>query len=116
KSGGGDTRRIQVRFFRLDDELPKHGINTFDYLSVTVNGAEAEVLKGSKMILGRCSRGTRVYAKGHALDASMQPINRQTKKIMDDFGYMTVITKGEPHSNRDGHLRLRAGDLFAWKK
>jgi len=115
KPGNDYETRIPVQFFKLDDELQRHGISKFDYLSVTVNGAEAEVLKGASGILKNCDPGTRVYAKGHALDQNNNPIHKLTKKIMDDNGYNTQITKGEPSSTRDSRWLWRAGDLYAWK-
>ncbi|MEP6199937.1 MAG: hypothetical protein ABJ135_00480, partial [Marinomonas sp.] len=59
--------------------------------------------------------GTRVYAKGHALDKSGQPLHLETQAIMQSIGYQTKITKGEPSSTKDTKWLWRAGDLFAWK-
>lgn len=115
KPGNDYKTRIPVRFFTLDEELPKHGIDKFDYLSVTVNGAEAEVLKGASNILKRCEIGTRVFAKGHAMDTNNEPINLLTDKIMKNCGYNTQITRGEPSSTLDKSWLWRAGDLYAWK-
>ena len=47
--------RVPVRFIRLDDELREHGVQGIDYLSVTVNGAELEVLKGTEELAARGS-------------------------------------------------------------
>ena len=115
KPGNDYETRIPVQFFKLDDELQRHGISKFDYLSVTVNGAEAEVLKGASEILKNCNPGTRVYAKGHAIDESSNPIHILTKQIMDENGYNTKITRGEPSSTLDSRWLWRAGDLYAWK-
>lgn len=106
---------VPVRFVRLDDELPKVGVDRINYLSVTVNGAEGEVLKGAQQILSRSGSGTRVYAKGHALDSAGRPLHLQTQAIMQGLGYATKITKGEPSSTLDKSWLWRAGDLFAWK-
>lgn len=115
KPGNNYETRIPVRFLRLEDELRKHGIEEINFLSVTVNGAEAEVLKGASGLLKLCGPGTRVYAKGHALDENDQPIHLITKEIMTSNGYNTKITRGEPSSTLDSRWLWRAGDLYAWK-
>ncbi len=106
---------IPVRFIRLDDELPKIGVAQVDYLSVTVNGAEAEVLRGAAKILAASPRGSRVYAKGHALDEDDRPIHLQSREVMQGLGYHCVITRGEPSSTLEESWLWRAGDLYAWK-
>ncbi|MEP0189422.1 MAG: FkbM family methyltransferase [Erythrobacter sp.] len=115
RPGNAQMEHIPVEFVRLDDELPRHGVETIDLLSVTVNGAEGEVLKGARDTLSRSPAGTRVYAKGHALDKSGQPLHLETQAIMQSIGYQTKITKGEPSSTKDTKWLWRAGDLFAWK-
>ena len=69
-----------------------------DFLSVTVNGAELEVLKGSEGLLRSAPRHARVYAKGHALDETGEPIHRAAQQFLKELGYETTITKGEPVS------------------
>lgn len=115
KPGNADMQQIEVQFHRLDEVLPANGVDSFDYLSITVNGAEAEVLKGAQRILEAARPGARVYAKGHALDAEGNPLHLQTKAIMDGHGFTTQITKGEPSSTLDQRWLWRTGDLFAWK-
>jgi FkbM family methyltransferase len=104
-------QRIPVRLVRLDDALGDLGLTSVDFLSVTVNGAEAEVLRGAAQILSSSRPGTRVYAKGHALDAAGQPIHQQTEPLMRSFGFRTKVSRGEPSTTQ----ARRAGDLFAWK-
>lgn len=116
RPGNAAMEKIPVRFVRLDDELPQHGVERIDYLSVTVNGAEGEVLKGAAETLRRSGPGTRVYAKGHALDSAGRPLHLETQAIMQGLGYRTKITRGEPSSTTDSSWRWRAGDLFAWKE
>ena len=48
-----------------------------DYLSVTVNGAELEVLKGAEALLRSAPSHARIYAKGHALDNAGEPIHQR---------------------------------------
>ncbi len=73
-----DMRRIPVRLVRLDDALRELGVTSVDFLSVTVNGAEAEVIKGASEVLAASRSGARLYAKGHAIGADGLPIYRQT--------------------------------------
>ena len=68
-------------------------------MSVTVNGAEAEVLRG--------------FAKGHALDQDGKPIHLQSEELMRSIGYDTKITRGEPSSTTDKSWLRCAGDLYA---
>ncbi len=116
RPGNAEMETIPVQFIRLDDELPKHGITAIDYISITVNGAEGEVLKGASEILRGSPVGTRVYAKGHAMDRDGKPLHLETQAIMQGLGYRTKITKGEPSSTTDSRWRWRAGDLYAWKE
>lgn len=106
---------IPVKFLRLDEELPKHGVEQIDYLSVTVNGAEVEVLRGAEKLLRAGRRHARIYAKGHARDAHGKPIHIQSQTFMKDLGYETIITRGEPSGILDEDWLWRAGDLYAWK-
>ena len=115
KPGNDYKERVSVKFFKLDDELPRNGIHKIGYISITVNGAEAEVLRGASELLKKCDHGTRVYAKGHALDADKNPIHLLTQSIMISNGYETKITRGEPSSTRNTAWLWRAGDLYAWK-
>ena len=87
KPGNDYVTRVPVKFFKLDDELARFGISKFDYISITVNGAEAEVLKGVSNMLKQCEKGTRVYAKGHALGADNQPIHHLAQRVMIENGY-----------------------------
>ena len=107
--------QVPVRFARLDDELREHGVTGVDYLSVTVNGAELEVLKGAEGLLRSAPPHARVYAKGHALDGAGQPIHQATQRLLHGLGYRTTITKGEPQSFPGQKLARRAGDLYAWR-
>lgn len=106
---------VPVMFVRLDDILPEHGVSAINFLSVTVNGAEAEVLMGARDMLSNCPKNARVYAKGHALDDHGDPIHRQSDVVMQALGFRTKITRGEPSSTLNPNWLWRAGDLYAWK-
>jgi FkbM family methyltransferase len=105
---------IAVEFHRIDDVLADLGIDRLNFLSVTVNGAELEVLKGAEATL-RNSPDLRVYSKGHARLADGTPINRPIKSYLEELGFRAVITRGEPSSARDEGWLYRDGDVYAWK-
>lgn len=111
RTGNEAMCRIPVRLIRLDDELPGLGVDRLDYLSVTVNGAEAEVIRGCRRLLAASSVGVRVYAKGHALDAHGAPLHESLAALLREEGLRVKITRGEPGSVQ----RRRAGDVYAWK-
>jgi len=113
--GNESMEETSVNFYRIDDILKEHSIEKVDYLSVTVNGAEIEVLKGAKSTLINSNSLTRVYAKGHALDSNNNPINVAIAQLLSDFGFESVITKGEQSSSDCAEWTRRAGDVFAWK-
>lgn len=54
---------FDVEVTKIDDELKKHGINSVDYINITVNGAEPEVLEGASELL-RNSRKLRLTTPG----------------------------------------------------
>jgi Methyltransferase FkbM domain len=106
---------IAVEFYRIDDVLKDMAISEINYLSVTVNGAELEVLKGAEETLKR-SRNIRVYSKGHARLENGQPINTLIKPYLETLALIAVISKGEPSSTHDEGWLYRNGDVFAWKR
>ena len=105
---------VKVQVDTLDDLLHNQNIRTFNYLSVTVNGAELEVLKGAKELIAASSK-CRIYSKGHNLIDGI-PLNRLIKKYLEGFdGYQIVISKGEASNSQQENWKRRAGDVFAWK-
>lgn len=106
---------IDVEFYRIDDALAELGISSINYLSVTVNGAEFEVLKGSEKTL-KASNNIRVYAKGHARLANGQPLHSVIAPYLTSLGFKTKITRGEPSSTKDNTWLWRSGDVYAWKR
>ena len=83
-------KEIKLQFLRRYDALSvsETGVHRFDYLFVTVSGAEAIVWLGASGLLENLEPGARVYAKGHP----------------------------EPSSTDDPTLSRKANDVFAWKK
>ena len=114
RAANKEMKQIDVQFYRLDTLLSELGVSEINYLCVTVNGAELEVLKGAEEILKR-NQNIRVYAKGHARLENGLPLHTVTEPYMRSLGYSTKITRGEPSSTTDISWRWRAGDLYAWK-
>lgn len=114
RPGNDAMQEIDVEFARIDDTLQELGISQINYLSVTVNGAEHEVLKGARDVLSR-SDDIRVYSKGHAMTTDGLPINVAIKQYLDSLGFHAMITRGEPSSTDDERWLWRAGDVYAWR-
>jgi FkbM family methyltransferase len=114
RPGNAAMSEIDVAFTRIDDAVNELGIFEINYLSVTVNGAEHEVLKGASGVLSR-SKDIRVYSKGHAMASNGVPINIPIKQYLESLGFKTMITKGEPSSTTDERWLWRAGDVYGWR-
>lgn len=113
--GNENMEKVTVPFVRIDDALKARNILSVDFLSVTVNGAEIEVLKGAAETLSNTPPWARVFTKGHALDATGNPINLLLEKQLQTLGFDTKISRGERSSSDDGIWTKRAGDVFAWR-
>ena len=105
---------IEVEFYKIDDVLENMGISSINHLSVTVNGAEYEVLKGAEKTLQN-STDIRVFSKAHARDTDGNPISDKIIPYLRSLDYQVVLSKGEPSSTNDPTWRYRSGDVFAWK-
>jgi FkbM family methyltransferase len=114
RPGNDVLQEIDVAFTRIDDVFKDLDIPELNYLSVTVNGAEHEVLKGASGILAR-SKDIRVYSKGHAVTSAGEPINTGIKQYLTGLGFKAMITKGEPSSTTDERWLWRAGDVYGWR-
>ena len=112
--GNRDMATIECDFRRLDDTLRELNLTAINYLSVTVNGAELEVLKGARDILA-ASPNVRIFAKGHSRLKSGEYLNTAIVGFLSDLGFSTKITRGEPSSTRNRDWRWRSGDVYAWK-
>lgn len=115
RTGNEEMKQLDVQFLKIDDVLKNLGIENINYLSITVNGAEVEALKGAEKTLTSTQGDTRVFAKGHALNVDGQPINKDIEKLMKSLGYNSMISRGEQSSADDGKWNTRDGDVFAWK-
>ena len=102
---------ITVEASTIDLMMREAGVNRIDYIEITVNGAELEVIKGMESILPKTSL---VYAKGHVRDKTTgEPINRSISDYLRRHGFETVITV--PSTSVVKEWGLRDGDVYAWK-
>ena len=109
--------KIEIEVDTVDNILSELNLNEINYLSVTVNGAEHEVLKGCVETLSR-SRNIRVFAKGHARqgDASTgEPINIPMSNLLKNLGFTVTVTQGEKSTADIETWKYRDGDVFGWK-
>lgn len=113
RSGNAEMAEIDCQFLTIDEVMSANKIPRLNYLSVTVNGGELEVLKGATETLS--AMNVRVYAKGHALRDNGEAINVPIRHFLSSLGYNTIRTRGEPSSTLDPAWRWRAGDVYAWK-
>ena len=104
----------EMKVDTLDNILSKNDIKSVNYLSITVNGAEHEVLKGAKQILTN-SKDAIIFSKGHSVvdsdDGVKENLNVGIQSYMQDLGYRSIISKGE-----NIHWgETRSGDVFSWR-
>jgi hypothetical protein len=86
-------------------------------MSITVNGAELEVLKGATRIISQ-SENCRIFSKGHARVGDAQsgtPLNVYISEFFNSHGLVSIISKGERGATKAAHWKFREGDVFAWK-
>jgi FkbM family methyltransferase len=99
---------IKVNAIPLDSLTELTG--KVDFIYLTVNGAELEVLKGATKILE--SSKARLYVKAHAL-VNGKPLNEKIVKFLNSHGYNAIITttsKGIAEGWEE-----RSGDVYGWK-
>ena len=109
--------KVEIEVDTVDNILTELELPEINYLSITVNGAEHEVLKGSVETLRRSSN-IRVFSKGHARqgDASSgEPINVPISNLLEELGYAVTVTHGEKSTAGIESWQYRDGDVFGWK-
>ena len=109
--------QIEIEVDTVDNIL--HGLEVTDvnYLSITVNGAEEEVLKGC-LGLVKDAKNLKIFSKGHARigdPEAGEPINVPITKYLRENGLMTMLTCGEKSTAGIEEWKVRDGDVFAWK-
>lgn len=105
---------VPTKFYSIDSVLENLNIKLINYLSVTVNGAELEVLKGAANTLNN-SNNCRIYSKAHARLADGTPLHQPIMNYLQTIGYTVMKTKGEASSTNDPTWMIRDGDVYAWK-
>ncbi len=105
-------RSVEVEVDTLDNIVRAAGLEHVDFVSVTVNGAEIEVLKGCEEILKR--RPLKLFVKAHARQADGTPINEAVMAMLRARGFTVCRTAGEPAVGTSPDWRVREGDVYAF--
>lgn len=103
---------FQISTDKLDNIVKENNISKVDFISITVNGAELQVLYGAEELLRRWH--PRVFSKGHARDCNGVPLNKKISAFLSDLQFETYITKGEPAVGNNPGWRIRDGDVYAY--
>jgi FkbM family methyltransferase len=97
----------EVEVDTVDNILRTLGISHVDYVKITINGAELEVLKGMEETL---KGDLRLWVKGHALKDG-QPLHQAIASFLKERGFSVQITKGEGAPISKDFIRK--GDVYA---
>lgn len=104
---------IEMDVDTVDNIAEELGIQSIDYIEITVNGAEVHVLEGMEKMLNKTNR---VFAKGHAKNKETgAPIHKEIEPLLKSYGFQTFLTKPTKSFARTVEWGLRLGDVFAWK-
>ena len=102
---------VTVETSTIDIMMEEAGVDHIDYIEITVNGAEYEVIKGMSSILNRTSI---IFAKGHVREqATGKPINIPITEFLKGQGFNTAITI--PSKSVVKEWGMRQGDVYAWR-
>jgi len=100
----------EIEVDTVDNILKSLGIDRVDYMKITVNGAEFEVLKGMEETL---KQDLRLWVKGFAIKDG-QPINRAIVPLLESKGFLAqIIGGGTTPVCKDF---VRAGDVYAERR
>jgi len=99
----GQSVKVPAR--RVDDVAKEHGFSDPDYMEVTVNGAELQVLEGMPDLVNGCNR---LLVAGMMRNEG-EPQNRLVSKFLSELGFNTTISKtgykiSDEWGNVDGHV------------
>lgn len=104
----------------VDNIVAELGIERVDYVEITVNGVELEVLQGMKNTLKHAKR---LFLAGYARDrASGDPTNQRTSQYLAQRGFRTTIsrrtkaTQGPYNRAAVESWGMQEGHVFAWKE
>jgi FkbM family methyltransferase len=97
----------EIQVDTVDNILKSLGIRHVDYVKITINGAELEVLKGMEETL---KDDLRLWVKGHALKDG-QPLHQAIASFLKERGFSVQIIKGEGAPISKDFIRK--GDVYA---
>ena len=104
---------VEVETDTLDGIVDSLGLRRVDFVSITINGAEIEALKGAERLLER--RPLRIYVKAHARHADGTPINETIMAMLRARGFTVCRTRGEPAAGTNPQWTMRDGDVYGFK-
>lgn len=107
-------QEVTIEVDTVDALLKELSIDAVDYLNVTVNGAELEVLKGCSRVLN--SPGIRVWVKGHAKLADGTALNAPIQQLLRENGLSTHLTAKQPSVGSNLNWLLRDGDVYGYRQ
>ena len=108
---GGDYQVTWVEADTVENIARQMNIHQANYIEITVNGAEFQVLQGVGALLQQTKR---LFVKGHAREkGSQQPINIKIQKFLADHGFQTQRTK--PVRSHSQEWGVKEGDVYGWR-
>jgi FkbM family methyltransferase len=108
------SERIRIPVDTVDAVVSQLGLEQVHYLSITVNGAELEVLAGSARTLRH--PGLRLWVKAHALQADGTPLNVPIGRLLRARGFRVFKTARSAAVGVNPGWRTRDGDVYAYRR
>ncbi len=94
----------------IDNMMREVGVEAIDYIEITVNGAELQVLQGMEHML---KKTTRLFIAGRARSRQTgEAMNVKIASFLQRRGFSTKIARGSKQMRSWGK---GAGDVVAWK-
>lgn len=113
-------QKASIEVDTVDNIVADLGIDRVDYVEITVNGVELEVLEGMPNTLQHAKR---LFLAGYARDSeSGEPTNERTSRYLKNQGFRTTITRrikaDMEDFDRDAVKQwgLMDGHVFAWRE
>jgi FkbM family methyltransferase len=106
-------KKILIEVNTVDNIITSEQLEHVDYINITVNGAELEVLQGCQQLLQTPS--LRLWIKGHARFKNGEALNKTIQDFLQWYGFTTFITAGEYAVGNNSGWQTRAGDVYAYK-
>ncbi len=109
----------EIEVDTLDHILAENGISRVDYLEISVNGLELEVLEGMERMLPSTRR---LFLSGYArVSGTGEPTNARTVGLLRERGFRTKISRRSPprqdyfDDRAAAEWGLMEGHVFAWR-